>query len=56
MSDETLKRLICPIGLDSIRDKRPSSIALGTAAQLQIEFEQRAHALAQPESNDDNEK
>lgn len=54
MSDETLKRLICPIGLNSIRDKRPSSIALGTAAQLQIEFEQRAHALIQPESNDDN--
>lgn len=50
--DSKLKRLVCPIGLDSIKDKSPSAIALGTAAQLQIAFERRAITLVHPSADD----
>lgn len=36
LSDEAIARLVCPIGLPDIRDKEPSIIAAGVAAQLLI--------------------
>lgn len=39
VSDDQIARLVCPIGLPDIRDKEPSVIAAGVAAQLLIERE-----------------
>ncbi|HET6468354.1 MAG TPA: XdhC family protein, partial [Geminicoccaceae bacterium] len=36
-----LARLVCPIGLGDVRDKRPAVIAALTAAQLLLAFERR---------------
>jgi xanthine dehydrogenase accessory factor len=36
ISEERIARLVCPIGLPDIRDKEPSVIAAGVAAQLLI--------------------
>jgi xanthine dehydrogenase accessory factor len=36
LSDDQIARLVCPIGLPDIRDKEPSIIATGVAAQLLI--------------------
>ena len=37
ISEQQIARLVCPIGLPDIRDKEPSVIAAGVAAQLLIE-------------------
>jgi xanthine dehydrogenase accessory factor len=37
LSEETLQRLVCPVGLDGIRGKQPATIALSLAAQLMME-------------------
>ena len=37
ISEQQVARLVCPIGLPGIRDKAPSIIAAGVAAQLLIE-------------------
>jgi xanthine dehydrogenase accessory factor len=39
ISEQQIARLVCPIGLPDIRDKEPSVIAAGVAAQLLIERE-----------------
>jgi xanthine dehydrogenase accessory factor len=39
ISEQQIARLVCPIGLPDIRDKEPSIIAAGVAAQLLIERE-----------------
>jgi xanthine dehydrogenase accessory factor len=39
ISEQQTARLVCPIGLPDIRDKEPSIIAAGVAAQLLIERE-----------------
>jgi xanthine dehydrogenase accessory factor len=39
ISGQQIARLVCPIGLPDIRDKEPSVIAAGVAAQLLIERE-----------------
>jgi xanthine dehydrogenase accessory factor len=39
LSEQQIARLVCPIGLPDIRDKEPSVIAAGVAAQLLIERE-----------------
>ena len=39
ISEQQIARLVCPIGLPGIRDKEPSIIAAGVAAQLLIERE-----------------
>jgi xanthine dehydrogenase accessory factor len=39
ISEQQVVRLVCPIGLPGIRDKAPSVIAAGVAAQLLIERE-----------------
>ncbi len=39
ISEPQIARLVCPIGLPGIRDKEPSIIAAGVAAQLLIERE-----------------
>jgi xanthine dehydrogenase accessory factor len=39
ISGQQIARLVCPIGLPGIRDKEPSIIAAGVAAQLLIERE-----------------
>jgi xanthine dehydrogenase accessory factor len=36
LSEDEIARLVCPIGLPDIRDKQPSVIAAGVAAQLLI--------------------
>jgi xanthine dehydrogenase accessory factor len=36
LSEDQIARLVCPIGLPDIRDKEPSVIAAGVAAQLLI--------------------
>jgi xanthine dehydrogenase accessory factor len=49
ISEQQIARLVCPIGLPGIRDKEPSIIAAGVAAQLLIERERdscRASATA----------
>lgn len=49
ISEPQIARLVCPIGLPGIRDKEPSIIAAGVAAQLLIERERdscRASATA----------
>jgi xanthine dehydrogenase accessory factor len=50
ISESQIARLVCPIGLPEIRDKEPSIIAAGVAAQLLIERERasrRASAAAE---------
>ncbi|MEL7451667.1 MAG: xanthine dehydrogenase accessory protein XdhC [Pseudomonadota bacterium] len=48
INDEALARLTCPIGIDSIKGKRPTEIALAVAAQLQALHERNSNgALAQ---------
>jgi xanthine dehydrogenase accessory factor len=42
ISEQQIARLVCPIGLPDIRDKEPSIIAAGVAAQLLIERERAA--------------
>lgn len=42
ISEPQIARLVCPIGLPDIRDKEPSVIAAGVAAQLLIERERAA--------------
>jgi xanthine dehydrogenase accessory factor len=44
LSDEQISRLVCPIGLPGIKDKEPSIIAAGVAAQLLL-----ARERARPE-------
>jgi xanthine dehydrogenase accessory factor len=39
ISGQQIERLVCPVGLPEIRDKEPSVIAAGVAAQLLIERE-----------------
>ncbi len=47
ISEQQIARLVCPIGLPDIRDKEPSVIAAGVAAQLLIERERDSrHASA----------
>ena len=46
ISEQQIARLVCPIGLPEIRDKEPSVIAAGIAAQLLIERERDALAMA----------
>lgn len=47
ISEQQVARLVCPIGLPDIRDKEPSVIAAGVAAQLLIERERDSrHASA----------
>jgi len=43
LSEAQIARLACPIGLPDIRDKDPSVIAAGVAAQLLIERERTPH-------------
>jgi xanthine dehydrogenase accessory factor len=43
LSEQQIARLVCPIGLPDLRDKQPSVIAAGVAAQLLIA---REHARA----------
>lgn len=38
ISPAQLEKLVCPIGLSSIRGKRPATIALSLAAQLMMQF------------------
>lgn len=51
IGEDLLARLVCPIGISGIRDKRPAVIAVAVAAQLLLAFEARAarHRLRQPE-------
>lgn len=44
------QRLVCPIGLTSIRSKLPAAIAIGIAADLLVRREQLLAAAASPQS------
>jgi xanthine dehydrogenase accessory factor len=48
IAEETIGRLVCPIGLTEIRDKAPASIAAAVAAQLLI-----VRATASQKASDD---
>jgi xanthine dehydrogenase accessory factor len=49
ISAQQIARLVCPIGLPDIRDKEPSIIAAGVAAQLLIERERGSRPPPLPE-------
>jgi xanthine dehydrogenase accessory factor len=49
ISEQQIARLVCPIGLPGIRDKEPSVIAAGVAAQLLIERERDSRPPPLPE-------
>jgi xanthine dehydrogenase accessory factor len=49
ISEQQIARLVCPIGLPDIRDKEPSIIAAGVAAQLLIERERDSRPPPLPE-------
>ncbi len=51
ISVQQIARLVCPIGLPGIRDKEPSVIAAGVAAQLLIERERDMHGPGDSEAS-----